>query len=237
MDMGSHKHGPCVLVIDDHDMSRQHTVQALRQITCHVKQAGSGQEALMMTAQFQPELIFLDLHLPDMDGLSLLHKIRQSWPEHDEKPAFAILTGDSSADSRPELWAVNPVAILTKPATKSQVANLVSLYLHQASGVREKREQPSTRKSPRNLRRIFMEDLETQCPLLDQHMSALDWDSAKGVLHQIIAGSAICRQEEIERHSRLLHDHLSQPDNLGQLAQVYYGLLRAIAHAGQSDQA
>jgi len=42
--------------------------------------AASGSEARRQMDQFAPEVLVLDLRLPDTDGITLLQEIRQSWP-------------------------------------------------------------------------------------------------------------------------------------------------------------
>ncbi|HMH82327.1 MAG TPA: response regulator [Gemmatimonadales bacterium] len=42
--------------------------------------AASGSEARRQMDEFAPEVLVLDLRLPDTDGITLLQEIRQSWP-------------------------------------------------------------------------------------------------------------------------------------------------------------
>jgi len=60
-----------------------------------VMSAGSGAEALELVAGFQPEVLVLDLHLPDTDGYTLLPALRQAC-EREHTPAF-LCTADEPA--------------------------------------------------------------------------------------------------------------------------------------------
>lgn len=228
MDIVSHNRRSWVLVVDDHDLCRQFTVQALRQITHRVKQARNGGEALKLAIRFQPELIFLDLHLPDIDGLSLLEQIRSGWPGGSPQPTFVILSGDSSVDTTKALKLPGEIAMIAKPARNREIRNLATRHLSHFRCVRENMEKDSNQAPAPPLRRVFLRDLATQYRLLDEHITGLDWQSARGVLHQMIAASAMCCEAHIERYCRLLNDELAgscQPDRL---SQAWFGLLRAI---------
>lgn len=59
--------------------------------------AEDGQQALQLVAQWRPDVLVLDAHLPDMDGYSLLAQLRARQPELAAAPVFIC-----SADSGPE---------------------------------------------------------------------------------------------------------------------------------------
>ncbi len=47
-----------------------------------VEAAGSGAEALELAPGFDPQLVVIDLHLPDTDGYALLPRLRTALPRH-----------------------------------------------------------------------------------------------------------------------------------------------------------
>ncbi len=64
-----------VLVVDDEPAIRRYLKTSLGAEGYTIGLAANGQEALTATA-FRPDLIILDLGLPDMDGLEALHRLR-----------------------------------------------------------------------------------------------------------------------------------------------------------------
>ena len=67
-----------ILVVDD-ETTLLHTVRAyLEQEGYTVQTATDGRSALHTFRQFQPDLVVLDIMLPEIDGLELLHQLRQS---------------------------------------------------------------------------------------------------------------------------------------------------------------
>ncbi|MEM1370292.1 MAG: HD domain-containing phosphohydrolase, partial [Cyanobacteria bacterium P01_H01_bin.15] len=68
-----------ILVVDDNAYSRLTTVDALTSSGCYqVLEAGSGQAAVGMAEEFQPEVILLDIFMPDIDGFTLCRQFKKS---------------------------------------------------------------------------------------------------------------------------------------------------------------
>jgi two-component system, OmpR family, KDP operon response regulator KdpE len=69
-----------VLVVDDERAIRRFLRASLSTHGYTVLEAENGSEALAITAERQPDVIFLDLGLPDMDGIEVTRKLRE-WTE------------------------------------------------------------------------------------------------------------------------------------------------------------
>jgi DNA-binding response OmpR family regulator len=65
-----------ILVVDDDPEIRELAVILLRGAGYHVRQAASGIEALSEARDSSPELVLLDVNLPDMDGWEVLRILR-----------------------------------------------------------------------------------------------------------------------------------------------------------------
>src|SRR5690348_13079537 len=70
--------GPVVLVIEDEPEIRRFLRASLLGQGYRLVEATTGQEGLQAAETRQPELIILDLGLPDMDGLEIIRQLR-SW--------------------------------------------------------------------------------------------------------------------------------------------------------------
>jgi two-component system KDP operon response regulator KdpE len=69
---------PVILVVEDDAPIRNLMVTTLKAQDYKYLTAPTGQEAVMLTASHNPDVIFLDLGLPDMDGIDVIERIR-SW--------------------------------------------------------------------------------------------------------------------------------------------------------------
>jgi DNA-binding response OmpR family regulator len=65
-----------ILVIEDERQLARHVVAALRRNGHDARAEGNGAEGLRVALETSPELIVLDLNLPDLDGLSVLKQLR-----------------------------------------------------------------------------------------------------------------------------------------------------------------
>ena len=71
-----------ILIVDDHPLTRDALAGLLAQNGFDVVgQAGSGAEAISTAGELRPDLVLLDLSMPDMDGLTALPQIRDASPE------------------------------------------------------------------------------------------------------------------------------------------------------------
>ena len=74
---------------------------------------GSGQEALAKAGLFKPELILLDVMMPDMDGPTTLANLRAN-PEFANTPAV-FMTAKVQPNEIADLQALGALAVIAKP--------------------------------------------------------------------------------------------------------------------------
>ncbi len=69
---------PCLLVVEDEPNIRELLATSLRFAGFEVQVAGDGQAALDAVHRLEPDLIVLDVMLPDIDGFEVAAKLRES---------------------------------------------------------------------------------------------------------------------------------------------------------------
>ena len=102
--------GPIVLVIDDEAQIRRFLRISLEANQYRVREAVTGQEGLEQAALLRPDLVILDLGLPDRDGLHVLARLR----EWSRVPVIVLSVRDADADKIAALDA-GADDYLTKP--------------------------------------------------------------------------------------------------------------------------
>src|SRR4029077_5658040 len=90
-----------ILIVDDHPLTREALAGLLAQNGFDfVGQAASGEEAIARARQLQPDLVLLDLSMPEMDGLTALPQVRQA------APAAEVVVLTASEDEHNLLGAI-----------------------------------------------------------------------------------------------------------------------------------
>lgn len=72
-----------VLITDDQRPTRQ-GLMALLNLTSQIEiigEAVNGEEAVLMTGKFHPDVVLMDMKMPGMDGLQATRLIKDRWPE------------------------------------------------------------------------------------------------------------------------------------------------------------
>ena len=104
---------PLVLIVDDSDKNRKLAREVLRAAGFGTLEAARGDEAIAVAAKRRPDLILLDLRLPDMDGTDVVRKLR-SGTETGRIPVVA-LSASPSAGGSDRLLATGFDGYLQKP--------------------------------------------------------------------------------------------------------------------------
>ena len=121
-----------ILLVDDAQLERMQLQIRLKQLGHEVETAASGQEALERYPHFEPELVLLDISMPDMDGFEVAAKIRERYLEdwipiiflssHDEPEmiAKAIQAGGDDYLVKP----VNKIVLQSKLIAMQRIAHM-----------------------------------------------------------------------------------------------------------------
>ena len=100
-----------LLIVDDDDVLRQTLAKRFRKAEMRVMEAGDGEEALNKLAKSRFDVALLDLHMPGMNGLELLDRIKERHPEIEA----ILLTAHASVESALQAMKHGAYDYLTKP--------------------------------------------------------------------------------------------------------------------------
>lgn len=125
--------GSRILVVDDEPYIADMLAMSLRYVGYEVATAGTGDAAVRTTAKFRPDLVILDVMLPDADGFDLLHTLRGN----SELPVLFLTARDALEDKVRGL-TLGADDYVTKPFSLEEVAARVGTILR-----RSRSESPS----------------------------------------------------------------------------------------------
>lgn len=117
-----------VLIVDDEDDIREVAQLSLEMNSnWEVLTAASGQEALEIATQQQPQVILLDVMMPDLDGFGVWQQL-QANPQTKEIPVI-FLTAKVQAQEKRDYHDLGVRGVLNKPFDPLQLANQVAQIL------------------------------------------------------------------------------------------------------------
>lgn len=118
-----------ILVVDDEPVWLRMLTQILQNKGYDVKEAASGADALKTLKNYVPDLILLDVRMPDMNGFDLLDHIKKV-PNLAEKPVVFVSAMDDFHAKKVarELGAAD---YILKPIDEREVSNVLAKYLPQ----------------------------------------------------------------------------------------------------------
>lgn len=94
-----------------------------------LKFANNGEEAVILYKEYQPDIIFMDISMPKMDGKQACKAIRD-YEHHSEKEPIPIvaLTAHAINGDKDDILAVGMNRYLTKPLKKDEIMGAISDY-------------------------------------------------------------------------------------------------------------
>lgn len=117
-----------VLVVDDEQMLTDLLSMALRMEGWDVRTAASGFEALDAVKEYSPDALVLDIMMPDLDGMSVLQRLRQ---QQNMVPVLFLTAKDAVSDRVAGLTAGGDDYV-TKPFSLEEVVARLRALMRRA---------------------------------------------------------------------------------------------------------
>ncbi|WP_322907317.1 PAS domain S-box protein [Paenibacillus campi] len=127
------KYGPLrILIAEDHPVNQKLLREMLRKLGYRADIAHNGQEATMMAMSRPYELIFMDIQMPEMDGIEATRKLRERLPEH-EQPVIVATTAFARSTDRDMCLDAGMQDFISKPLRLQEVERIIkqcACHLH-----------------------------------------------------------------------------------------------------------
>ena len=126
-----------ILVIDDEVQIRRAIANALRPFSDRMLEASTGAEGIDLAATARPDLIVLDLGLPDMDGTAVCREIRR-W----SSTPIVVLSARHGESAKVELLTAGADDYVTKPFSLGEFVARVQAQLRRSRTPSQTLSQP-----------------------------------------------------------------------------------------------
>jgi two-component system, NtrC family, response regulator AtoC len=122
-----------ILVVDDEHLIRWSLEQNLKKQGYEVLTAGSGEDALRVVREEQPDLVLLDIQLPGISGLEVLEKVK----EYDEDTVVIMVTAHGGLETAVTAMRLGAYDYLNKPFNLDEMAIVIKKALETSDLRRE----------------------------------------------------------------------------------------------------
>jgi len=116
------------LVVDDIQENRDVLLRILSDIGVQVTNAENGQEALEMVRSHKPDVVFMDIWMPVMDGKEATKQILEEFG--DESPKIVAISASALSHEREEYLTAGFHAFIAKPFLKEEIYDCLASLLH-----------------------------------------------------------------------------------------------------------
>ena len=110
-----------VLIVDDVATNRDLLDELLSRIGFTTRMAASGEEAIVMHHEWQPDLVLMDVRMPGMGGLEAVRRLRESR----SKATIIAVTASGLADTEGKAREAGVDAFVRKPYRESELLSLI----------------------------------------------------------------------------------------------------------------
>ena len=116
-----------IAIVDDHHLAREGLRDMLADEPSFevVGEAANGREALRLCSRLRPNLIFMDVRMPEMDGLTATREIKQTYP----KISVLMMTMHENPDYLLEAIKAGAAGYVLKDAPQHEVTTAVQQVL------------------------------------------------------------------------------------------------------------
>lgn len=111
-----------VLLVDDDDFIREHLARALAISQVKVITAANGSAAIKLYGEHKPDCVFLDIKLPDFDGIEVFKRLQGL----DSKVRAYFLSGSMDTMSDSQAKKIGALGFLAKPVDIFQLQKIIA---------------------------------------------------------------------------------------------------------------
>ena len=156
-----------IIVVDDESGPRE-SLRMILNLEHDVRLASSGPEALALVAERKPDLVFLDIRMPEMDGIEVLRRIKETAPDVE----VAMITAYAAVQSAQRAMRLGALDYITKPFGVSEVEAVV--------------ERALARRREQHEERLLFEQLDRAIDQISGQLAAARRDADEG--HELAKG-------------------------------------------------
>lgn len=120
-----------ILLVEDNDLNRELLADYLRHCGHEVFTLAQGSGFFVSIEQYQPNLVLLDLRLPDVDGYQLLEELQQQ--PHLQQLPIIVISGFAFQEEQQRALKLGARRYLVKPVSLTKLIEAIEAAAHTSS--------------------------------------------------------------------------------------------------------
>jgi ammonium transporter, Amt family len=197
-----------ILIVDDKFYNRELLIKLLQPLGFAVKTAENGEQAIALWQQWQPDLIFMDIRMPNMNGYEAIQQIKS---ESQFPTKIIVLTASAMEDERANILATGCDDFLRKPFQAEELFSLMTKHLGVCYTYSE---AVSLTNSELRLSQLDSNSFDTLSDELlfelQQSIMAIDLDKIEQILEKISEENQLLAQTINQYVSNFEYEHILQ---------------------------
>lgn len=117
-----------ILVVDDHPINRKIIEVIFKKNNFNFLLASSGKEAIDIVLKEKIDLVFMDIQMPEMDGLETTRRIRKLYSSLQVNLPIIAMTANAINGDKERFMAVGMQDYISKPFTETEVLELINKW-------------------------------------------------------------------------------------------------------------
>ncbi len=130
-----------VLIADDKEVNRSLLKKILRPFQFQIYEASTGEQAIELWKKYQPPLILMDIHMPELNGCEVTERIKKL----DKKVIIIAVTASAFPEDKEAMIAAGCNEILVKPVNPLLLLKIIQKHLNVDCEFRQYNSQDSNR--------------------------------------------------------------------------------------------
>ena len=126
-------HGTRVLIVEDMQVNQMLMNRILHMLGCQSDPAMTGQEAIERLTANDYDIVFMDCHMPEMDGYEATRRIRDMERTQGKHSIIIALTADAMTGDREKCLNAGMDDFLNKPFKPEQISDVIRKWVGYAA--------------------------------------------------------------------------------------------------------
>jgi CheY-like chemotaxis protein len=122
---------PRILVVEDLKVAQKAALLAIEPFNCDVDIAETGTQAINLFKRQHYDMVFMDIGLPDMHGLTVVERIREAEEGSQTRVPIIALTAHTTDEYQQASFDYGMDEFLSKPLKSDKVGEMIKKYIKQ----------------------------------------------------------------------------------------------------------